>query len=84
MSYDDAREGIDLVYDAIVRYCEAYETANRDKEETDEFYYYLAGLDKALEIIDDYDLEKNLPSGREIADEQYAELRREEMLLERY
>lgn len=84
MSYDDAREGIDLVYTAIVKYCEAYEKANRDKEETDEFYYYLAGLDKALEIIDDYDLSRNLPSGREIAADQYAELKWEDMKLGNY
>lgn len=84
MNYDAASEGIDLVYTAIVKYCEAYESANRDKEETDEFYFYLAGLDKALEIIDDYDLSKNLPSGREIADEQYAELKWEDMKLGNY
>lgn len=80
MSYDAASEGIDLVYTAIVRYCEAYEKANRDKEETDEFYYYLAGLDKALEIIDNYDLSKNLACGKEVEWDRYAEWRREVML----
>lgn len=84
MSYDGAREGIDLVYDAIVRYCEAYEKANRDKEETDEFHFYLAGLDKALEIIDNYDLSKDLRSADEIEWDRYTEWRREAMLNANY
>ena len=84
MSYDGAREGIDLVYAAIVKYCEVYETANRDKEETDEFYFYLAGLDKALEIIDNYDLSKNLACEQEIEWDRYAEWKREVMLLGNY
>lgn len=84
MSYDGAREGIDLVYAAIVKYCDAYEAANSDKEYTVEFRFYLAGLDKALEIIDNYDLSKNLYSAREYALDQYAESRMEDMYIEKH
>lgn len=70
MNYEGPPEGIDLVYDEIVWYREIYKKLNRNIEGTDEFYYYLEGLDKALEIIDDYYLSRNLPSRREIEDEE--------------
>lgn len=68
--FHGACERIDLVYNAIVKHREVYKKLNRGQEGTDEFCYYLEGLDKALEIIDDYYLSKNLPSGREIEDEE--------------
>lgn len=57
--------GIGLVYDEIVWFRDVFEKTNRDMVGTDEFYYYLEGLNKALEIIDDYDAEEKSKQNEE-------------------
>lgn len=77
MSWDGLKEGFDIAYNAIVEECERYEKANADKVDTPEYYDYLTGLDRALEVLNNYELEPI--NGKEIEEERWAELKMEDM-----